>query len=113
MQAAVENHDVQEFTDADVAFHAALLHGSGNHMFDHLTALIATALEARGETLSSHHADISAEALYQHHVVLRAIVDGEGALAQTTMDQMLRGLLTESADTPGDGEGQPVKTAVG
>lgn len=113
MEGAVEKYDVQGFTDADVAFHAALLHGSGNQMFDHLTALIATALEARGETLSSHHADISAEALAQHRLVLRAIADGHGALAQTTMDQMLRGLLTEPVDVPGEVEGQPAKTAVG
>ncbi len=113
MQIALEDRDVHTFTEADVAFHAALLRGSGNQMFDRLTALISTALEAREETLNQHHADVSREALEQHRVVLQAVVNGAGDLAKKTMDEMLRGLLTEPVGAPAQPTDQPAKAAVG
>ena len=116
MASAVADADVHAFTEADVAFHAALLRGSGNQMFDRLTELIATALEAREESLSQHHVDLSPAALEQHRVVLRAILDGDRAAAERTMGDMLRGLLVEPVSTGqvgGSVEPQPANTAVG
>jgi DNA-binding FadR family transcriptional regulator len=98
MQEGAQRSDVHAFTEADVEFHAALLRGSGNQMFDRLTDLIATALSAREETLLHHTADISTAALESHHRVFQAVSNGDGDSAEAEMRAMLRALLDESME---------------
>lgn len=96
MEEAVSAGAVHDFTECDVSFHAALLSGSGNHMFPLLTALVATALEAREEAVAEHHADSSAAAVEEHRQVLQAICEGDADQAEHRMRQMLKALIRES-----------------
>lgn len=95
MEQAVSSGDVHAFTEADVSFHAALLAGSGNHMFPLLTALVATALEAREEVLTEYHADPSIAAVEEHRQVLQAISKRDGDQAEQRMRVMLKALTGE------------------
>jgi DNA-binding FadR family transcriptional regulator len=87
--------DVHSFTEADVAYHAALLRASGNQMFTRLTRLVAVALEAREEALTQHHEDVSSAAVQSHRAVVDAVQDGDGDRAETVMREMLLPLLDE------------------
>jgi DNA-binding FadR family transcriptional regulator len=96
LRAAAAADDVRAFTEADVSFHATLLESCGNRMFPLLTALVATALEAREEALTQHHADLSAAALEDHGAVLEAIRAEDGPAAERRMREMLSALLSET-----------------
>jgi DNA-binding FadR family transcriptional regulator len=101
MQEALGAEDVHAFTEADVAFHAELLSGSGNQMFPLLTSLVATALEAREASIAEHHVDLSASAIEDHGAVLAAVRQRDSDAAEGRMRAMLRALLKEPHSAAG------------
>jgi len=64
-------------------------------MFPLLTVLVATALEAREQSLTQHHVDLSVTALEQHGAVITAIAQGDPESAEAKMRAMLRALQHE------------------
>lgn len=100
LKEAADAGDVQAFTEADVAYHRELLAGCGNRMFPMLSALVASALEARKEALTKHDGDLSRSALDQHAAVVAAVKSGDSASAERAMRAMLSALVDEAPGHP-------------
>jgi DNA-binding FadR family transcriptional regulator len=87
MEAAAAARDFDAFTDADVRFHATLLHASGNMMIEQLARTVGAALKARAGTLEI--GGVSADALDDHRQVAEAIAAGDGVGARVAMRALL------------------------
>lgn len=93
LRALGEAGRLEEFLAVDVAFHALLLHASGNEMFSALDEVVAEVL--RGRTNQGLMPRKPREhALASHEAVAAAIAEADPDAAETAM----RGLLAEVRD---------------
>lgn len=88
MRDAARLRRMDEFTAADIAFHAALLSACGNPLLAQLSVVVAAALRARRAQLEQTH-EIAEEALRQHGDVVEAVAAGDEAAAEASMRLLL------------------------
>ncbi|RMI36458.1 FadR/GntR family transcriptional regulator [Streptomyces triticirhizae] len=87
--------DALTFSRADAEFHALVLRSAGNRMLEHLSGIVASALQVSGGAASGcEHPTDASVALHQR--IVDAIGSGEPPAAETAMRQ----LLTFSSDAP-------------
>jgi DNA-binding FadR family transcriptional regulator len=80
--------DVEKFTQADVAFHAALLKASHNQVFMQLSSIISAALEFSLHA-SNEAVDTRVEALDVHYQLVEALRLRDANAARTCANHML------------------------
>jgi DNA-binding FadR family transcriptional regulator len=88
MAAALEAGDIRAFTRADLDFHASLLSGSHNALFDQLSATVGAALRLREDMLIGED-HLSEEAVEWHWKVVEAFELGDESAAEAAMRTML------------------------
>jgi len=93
VEAAPDDQPEDDWTDADLRFHQAILSATGNELLGPLGSLIEAAL-AISFKLTSSRPRGRLDSLPRHKVVLDAIERGDPASAREAM----RGLLGESID---------------
>jgi len=81
MATAIDGDDLAAFTDTDIAFHAALLNGSGNPIFAQISGAIEAALRAR-EDLSLLPDQVQPRAVHRHRNLALAIRSGDSDAAE-------------------------------
>lgn len=81
MSAAVEEQDWDAFTDADVAFHRALLAASGSLIINQFAEPIEAALRVR-HRLHLVPSVLGEEVVESHQAILDAILGGDGPQAE-------------------------------
>lgn len=88
MAAAARTGDLASFTEADVAFHTALLNASGNSVFQHFATPFAVFLHAKQElhTLPERVEDAVVDS---HRDVVMAIGAHNGELAESLCRKMI------------------------
>ncbi|MTE21348.1 FCD domain-containing protein [Streptomyces sp. TRM43335] len=80
--------DALTFSRADAEFHALLLQAGGNRMLEHLSGIVAAALQVSGA--ASVGCERPTEALVAHHRrIADAVASGEGAAAESAVRQAL------------------------
>jgi GntR family transcriptional repressor for pyruvate dehydrogenase complex/GntR family galactonate operon transcriptional repressor len=87
MDASV--HDLERFTDADIAFHAALLAAAGNHLLNRLIEMIGPVLRLGRMISLQRRPDGPADSQRGHHRVLEAIRAGNAGEAREAMREHL------------------------
>jgi DNA-binding FadR family transcriptional regulator len=104
MAIAIEKSNVSAFMEADIAFHSALLEGSGNRIFAQLSDAIVAVLRAR-EVLELLPECLTATVCSDHRRVVQAIEAKDGVAAENAMRDILRQagdeIFGEHADAPG------------
>ena len=93
MSVSARKGDLEEYLRHDIAFHQAVLEGSGNEMFAGLTQVVSEVLSGR----THHHlmpAHPEPEAIRLHAEVADAIQAGDAARAETAM----RGIVQEAIE---------------
>lgn len=99
MAVAVHTGNLAEFTEADVAFHTALLDASGNTMFQHFATPFAVFLHARKE-LDTLPERVEDSVVDNHRGIVEAIADRDAdraeahsrLLIETSREELLRNL---------------------
>jgi DNA-binding FadR family transcriptional regulator len=88
MNHALGQGDALTFSRADAEFHSLLLQGAGNRMLEHLSGIVAAALQVSGGAVSGceHPSEAS---LVLHQRILDAISAGEPVAAESAMRQLL------------------------
>ena len=88
MTHALGQGDALTFSRADAEFHALLLQAAGNRMLEHLSGIVAAALQVSGGAASGcEHPTEGSVALHQR--IVEAISAGEPAAAEGAMRQLL------------------------
>ncbi|NII68279.1 DNA-binding FadR family transcriptional regulator [Microbacterium ulmi] len=85
MQAAHESGDIDAFSQADIAFHDAILRATGNPFIPALLAQL-TVLLRTVRRVTSDSAEVQTHAIRQHELVLEAIRAGVPARAHKAMN---------------------------
>ncbi|TDC79463.1 FadR/GntR family transcriptional regulator [Streptomyces hainanensis] len=95
MTHALAQGDALTFSRADAEFHALLLQAAGNRMLEHLSGIVASALQVSGGAPSGceHPTEGS---VAQHQRIVDAITSGEPVAAETAMRHLLT-LTTDGA----------------
>ncbi|RKN37863.1 FadR family transcriptional regulator [Streptomyces hoynatensis] len=101
MTHALGQGDALTFSRADAEFHALLLQAAGNRMLEHLSGIVAAALQVSGGAASGcEHPTEASVALHQR--IVEAISAGEPAAAEGAMRQLLT-VPSESAPSAAGG----------
>ena len=88
MGHAVAQGDTLTFSRADAEFHALLLQVTGNRMLEHLSGIVASALQVSGGPVTG--CDRPTEvAVTLHSSIVEALASGDGAAAEGAMRQLL------------------------
>lgn len=90
--------DLERFTDADIAFHAALLSATGNHLLTRLIEMIGPVLRIGRRISLERRPDGPADSQRGHRRVLDAIRDGNPAEAREAMREHLSWTANLSLD---------------
>lgn len=80
--------DPEAFLAADIQFHTAILHATGNRYFAPVANAISASLEASIRVTNSKSAD-NVSSIPAHQLVMQAICDRNPTLARETMTSML------------------------
>ncbi len=100
MTHALGQGDALTFSRADGEFHALLLQAAGNRMLEHLSGIVASALQVSGGAISGcEHPTEASVTLHQR--IVDAMSSGEPISAETTMRQLLA--PSEATGTPAGG----------
>ncbi|MEP7330974.1 MAG: FCD domain-containing protein [Terracoccus sp.] len=89
MLAAIHSGDVTAFTDADIAFHAELLIGSGNRILAQISGAVEAALRAR-EDLHLLPDHLGPETVASHEAITDAIEAGSPGKAEKATRALIR-----------------------
>ncbi|MGP4114161.1 FadR/GntR family transcriptional regulator [Streptomyces sp. 4N509B] len=89
MTHALGQSDALTFSRADAEFHALLLQAAGNRMLEHLSGIVASALQVSGGALSGCEQPTEAS-IALHQRIVDAMTAGEPAAAETAMRQLLQ-----------------------
>ncbi|MEV1007665.1 FCD domain-containing protein [Streptomyces sp. NPDC049881] len=107
MTHALGQGDALTFSRADAEFHALLLQAAGNRMLEHLSGIVAAALQVSGGVASGCEQPSEAS-VTMHQRILEAVAAGEANAAENAMRQ----LLTASHEVPAPtAPGQPAAGA--
>lgn len=88
MGHAVGQGDTLTFSRADAEFHALLLQVTGNRMLEHLSGIVAAALQVSGGPATGCERPSEA-AVGLHLRIVDALASGDGAAAESSMRQLL------------------------
>ncbi|UGY94031.1 FadR family transcriptional regulator [Streptomyces gobiensis] len=88
MGHALAQGDTLTFSRADAEFHALLLQAAGNRMLEHLSGIVAAALQVSGGPATGCERPTEA-AIGHHQRIVDALGSGEAAVAETSMRQLL------------------------
>jgi DNA-binding FadR family transcriptional regulator len=88
MTHALGQADVLTFNRADAEFHALLLQAAGNRMLEHLSGIVASALQVSGGALSGCEQPTEV-AIGLHQRIVDAMGSGEPTAAETAMRHLL------------------------
>lgn len=107
MTHALGSGDALTFSRADAEFHALLLQAAGNRMLEHLSGIVAAALQVSGGASSGCEQPTEA-AVALHQRMVDALDSGEPATAEAAMRQLLTvpteaGAAAGSTSTTGSG----------
>jgi GntR family transcriptional repressor for pyruvate dehydrogenase complex len=94
MRTAHENHDVEAFVEADLAFHDLILQASENVFVAVLFAPLHRVLERR-RTQTSEVREIQAHAIGQHQSIADALATRDPHRARDAMDAHMRQTLDD------------------
>jgi DNA-binding FadR family transcriptional regulator len=83
------HHDLERFTDADIAFHHAVLASTGNPLLTRLIEMIGPALRLGRRIGLERRADATLDSQRGHRGVLEAIEAGEPETARLAMREHL------------------------
>ena len=103
MEASVG--DLERFTDADVAFHDALLAATGNHLLTRLIATIGPILRFGRVISLKRRPDGPSDSQRGHRLVLDAVRAGDAEAARLAMREHLSWTANLSLDEPVPGRG--------
>ena len=101
MEASVG--DVERFTDADIAFHDALLAATGNHLLTRLIDMIGPVLRFGRMISLERRADGPADSQEGHRHVLEAVRAGDPEAARLAMREHLSWTANLTLDEPVQG----------
>ncbi|WP_175408467.1 FadR/GntR family transcriptional regulator [Streptomyces sp. TRM64462] len=88
MGHALAQGDAITFSRADTEFHALLIQLAGNRMLEHLSGIVAAALQVSGAPAIS--CDRPGESCLAHHArIVEALAAGDGQAAEAAMRQLL------------------------
>jgi DNA-binding FadR family transcriptional regulator len=104
MTHALGQGDALTFSRADAEFHALLLQAAGNRMLEHLSGIVASALQVSGGALSGCEQPTE-QSIGFHQRIVDAMESGEPAAAEAAMRQLLA--PTESAAPAGSAAAGP------
>ena len=93
--------DLERFTDADIAFHAALLSATGNQLLTRLIEMIGPVLRIGRRISLERRPDGPADSQRGHRRVLDAIRDGNSAEARDAMREHLSWTANLTLDEAG------------
>ncbi|GAA2448615.1 sporulation transcriptional regulator WhiH [Streptomyces macrosporus] len=99
--------DALTFSRADAEFHALLLQAAGNRMLEHLSGIVAAALQVSGAPAVGCERPTEASVTH-HRRIADAIASGEAATAESTMRRLLA--VSSEAAVPAT-SGAPAPTA--
>lgn len=99
MGHALGQGDGVTFARADAEFHTLLLQAAGNKMLEHLSGIVAAALEVSGGPVTGCDRPTEA-AIALHQAIVDALGDGDPAGAESAMRQLLA-VRSESAASMG------------
>jgi DNA-binding FadR family transcriptional regulator len=88
MTHAIGQADALTFNRADAEFHALLLQAGGNRMLEHLSGIVASALQVSGGALSGCEQPTEVS-IGLHQRIVDAMGSGEPAAAEAAMRQLL------------------------
>ncbi|WP_078849641.1 FadR/GntR family transcriptional regulator [Streptomyces sp. NRRL F-5126] len=88
MGHALAQGDAITFGRADAEFHGLLIQLAGNRMLDHLSGIVASALQVSGGPVTGCERPTDAS-LAQHARIVDALGAGDGAAAESAMRQLL------------------------
>lgn len=88
MGHALTQGDAITFGRADTEFHGLLIQLAGNRMLDHLSGIVASALQVSGGLVAGCERPTDAS-LAQHARIVDALGAGDGATAESAMRQLL------------------------
>jgi len=94
MAAAAHAGNLEEFTEADIAFHTALLDASGNSVFQQFATPFAVFLHAKNE-LHTLPERVDDEVLDNHRGVVEAIAAHDADLAESLCRKMIEASRAE------------------
>jgi DNA-binding FadR family transcriptional regulator len=95
MLAAAESGDGQEFLDADVLFHTAILRGSGNDVFAHAAGTVEALLRTRVEEPRFTITEYSPSSAERHHGLAAAIAARDPEAARRWAFELIDQTVTE------------------
>ncbi|MGP3968828.1 FadR/GntR family transcriptional regulator [Streptomyces sp. 6N223] len=104
MTHALGQGDALTFSRADAEFHALLLQAAGNRMLEHLSGIVASALQVSGGALSGCEQPTEGS-IALHQRIVDAMESGEPAAAESAMRQLLA--PTETTPPTGSAAGGP------
>jgi GntR family transcriptional repressor for pyruvate dehydrogenase complex len=93
--------DLERFTDADIAFHRALLAATGNHLLTRLIEMIGPVLRIGRRISLERRPDGPADSQRGHRRVLDAIRGGDPVEAREAMREHLSWTANLTLDEPG------------
>lgn len=93
-------HDLERFTDADIAFHAALLAATGNHLLTRLIEMIGPVLRFGRMISLERRADGPTDSQQGHRRVLDAVRGGKPEEAREAMRSHLSWTANLTLDEP-------------
>ncbi|WP_236671078.1 FadR/GntR family transcriptional regulator [Streptomyces sp. 7-21] len=88
MTHALGQGDALTFSRADTEFHALLLQAAGNRMLEHLSGIVASALQVSGGAVSGCEQPTEAS-VGLHQRIVDAMGSGEAGAAESAMRQLL------------------------
>ncbi|MBA0051979.1 FadR family transcriptional regulator [Streptomyces sp. AJS327] len=104
MRHALGQGDNLTFSRADAEFHGLLLQSAGNRMLEHLSGIVASALQVSGGPASG--CELLTESAVEHHRrVVEALSEGDGTEAESAMRQLLAVHPETPAQSPASSAG--------
>ncbi|GAA2399032.1 sporulation transcriptional regulator WhiH [Streptomyces glaucosporus] len=105
--------DALTFSRADAEFHALLLQAAGNRMLEHLSGIVAAALQVSGAPTAGCERPTEASVTH-HRRIADAVASGEAAAAESAMRRLLTGSPEATASAAsGAPAAAPASTAAG
>lgn len=93
-------HDLERFTDADIAFHDALLAATGNHLLTRLIDMTGPVLRLGRMISLERRADGPIDSQRGHRRVLEAVRSGDPEAARLAMREHLSWTANLTLDGP-------------